>query len=128
MLSCIKCKADLEEGAKFCDSCGAEQPESLFCENCGEKLANGAAFCDACGEACGRAVDGEKQQQEKTPVTYWLCKDCNTVTIKEPLKCAKCGQNYSKKGFYVLDGMDPKKEDMYFIAENYYNFQQKGKQ
>ena len=55
MANCIKCKAPIEDGTKFCDACGTEQPQTLFCENCGKKLENSATFCDACGTLVGAA-------------------------------------------------------------------------
>lgn len=45
---CVKCGAQLREGAKFCNECGAKQ-EKLQCSNCGAELAPGAKFCSDCG-------------------------------------------------------------------------------
>lgn len=45
---CVKCGAQLREGAKFCNECGAKQ-EKLQCSNCGTELAPGAKFCSDCG-------------------------------------------------------------------------------
>ena len=70
MANCIKCKAPLEDGTKFCDACGTEQPQTIFCENCGKKLENSATFCDSCGTPVGAASkkepDNKAQKQAKT--------------------------------------------------------------
>ena len=69
MSACFKCKAALEAGANFCESCGAEQPQIVFCEHCGEKLESGATFCDACGQQVEgtREETPEKKEQEAKP-------------------------------------------------------------
>ena len=46
---CVKCNAELREGAKFCSECGATQ-EKAKCANCQFELAAGAKLvlvCDA---------------------------------------------------------------------------------
>ena len=59
MAVCVKCKAPLDEGARFCDACGEEQPQVLYCEECGAKLEPGAGFCDSCGSPVGGAVQSK---------------------------------------------------------------------
>lgn len=67
-MKCIKCGADIKDGAKFCPVCGAKQEmqteEKRFCKSCGAPLKPGAAFCTA----CGAKVTAETQQkpEEKT--------------------------------------------------------------
>lgn len=56
---CINCKADLREGAKFCQVCGTKVPvkqkskiaQAKFCIKCGAPLKRGAKFCTKCGTA-----------------------------------------------------------------------------
>lgn len=45
---CVKCGAQLQAGAKFCNECGAKQ-EAAKCSNCQSELKPGAKFCDQCG-------------------------------------------------------------------------------
>jgi membrane protease subunit (stomatin/prohibitin family) len=45
---CVKCSAQLQVGAKFCNECGAKQ-EAAKCSNCQNELKPGAKFCDECG-------------------------------------------------------------------------------
>ncbi|NLK65626.1 MAG: zinc ribbon domain-containing protein [Tissierellia bacterium] len=56
---CMNCKADLREGAKFCQVCGTKVPvkqkskisQAKFCIKCGAPLKKGAKFCTKCGAA-----------------------------------------------------------------------------
>ena len=49
-MNCIKCGAALNDGAKFCNVCGAPQDAGPSkCVKCGAELNAGARFCDACG-------------------------------------------------------------------------------
>lgn len=52
-MKCTKCGAEIKDGAKFCQACGAKQEmpieEKRFCKACGAPLKPGAAFCTACG-------------------------------------------------------------------------------
>jgi ribosomal protein L40E len=48
MVVCVKCNAQLREGAKFCNECGAKQ-EKMKCNSCQAELAPGAKFCAECG-------------------------------------------------------------------------------
>lgn len=52
-MKCVECGALLPSDAKFCDKCGAEQEEVLFCNNCGAQLAADASFCHKCGQRYG---------------------------------------------------------------------------
>ena len=60
MFTCNSCGAELAEGARFCDGCGAAIPpaeesvaESGLCPNCGTQNAPGSRFCDSCGADLG---------------------------------------------------------------------------
>jgi ribosomal protein L40E len=45
---CIKCGAELREGAKFCGECGSKQ-EKPKCPNCQAEVSPGTKFCNECG-------------------------------------------------------------------------------
>lgn len=47
-MKCIQCGQDLEEGAKFCYSCGAKV-QNTFCSKCGAEMPRDAKFCGSCG-------------------------------------------------------------------------------
>lgn len=46
---CENCGKRLEEGSKFCNGCGARQPQPVFCIRCGKKLEPRSLFCNGCG-------------------------------------------------------------------------------
>ena len=48
-MECPNCKADIPEGNRFCEACGA--PASIFCPSCGAPARFGARFCGKCGAA-----------------------------------------------------------------------------
>lgn len=47
-MKCIQCGQELEEGAKFCYSCGAKV-QNTFCSQCGAEMPRDAKFCGSCG-------------------------------------------------------------------------------
>jgi len=47
-MKCIQCGQELEEGTKFCYSCGAKV-QSTFCSQCGAEMPSDAKFCGSCG-------------------------------------------------------------------------------
>lgn len=58
-MNCVKCGAELKDGAKFCKSCGAPQNATPGkCVKCGAELDADAKFCDACGapQTAGQVV------------------------------------------------------------------------
>lgn len=68
MRKCFQCGQELENGALFCNSCGAKVEETtsaekvvhVFCYNCGEKLENDALFCSNCGVVLKAAISKNK--------------------------------------------------------------------
>ena len=48
-MECPSCKADIPEGNRFCEACGAPAP--IFCPSCGARARFGARFCGKCGAA-----------------------------------------------------------------------------
>lgn len=47
MTVCPACKAQVAEGSKFCNKCGAKL--ACKCTACGADIAAGSAFCPQCG-------------------------------------------------------------------------------
>ena len=48
-MECPSCKADIPEGNRFCEACGAPAP--IRCSSCGALARSGARFCGKCGVA-----------------------------------------------------------------------------
>lgn len=59
-MRCVKCNMELSEGSRFCEYCGAPQPErqrvmaqmqprKTYCGKCGRELPAGSRFCTYCG-------------------------------------------------------------------------------
>jgi ribosomal protein L40E len=49
MIKCIKCSAELADGAKFCDECGEKINHTAFCAECGSQISSDKKFCEKCG-------------------------------------------------------------------------------
>ena len=64
MLICPKCHKEQEDGAKFCDACGAQIFETVFCPNCGEKTSTEFAFCEQCGASIQEDVTVKTASEE----------------------------------------------------------------
>lgn len=108
MLTCPKCHAQLEDGSRFCDSCGAPIPEqaaepvqapdpapqpietetsapkAAYCPQCGQIITDNSPFCPNCGNPLN-GPDLHKNGDQKT-------------RGEEP-DGGKTGQKKSKKGF-----------------------------
>jgi class 3 adenylate cyclase len=46
-MDCTSCRAEIREGSRFCDECGAPAPAR--CPSCGGENRPGAKFCSECG-------------------------------------------------------------------------------
>lgn len=57
MTICPKCNKQLEEGAKYCDYCGTQASQIIFCHNCGGQMSAQAAFCPGCGAAVSEGAE-----------------------------------------------------------------------
>ena len=70
---CPKCGKEVEEGVKFCSSCGIPiesikevEIEKRFCPKCGTELREEENFCSSCGTRVGE-LGIEKAVEEKYP-------------------------------------------------------------
>jgi membrane protease subunit (stomatin/prohibitin family) len=49
-IECPSCKAENNQGAKYCHGCGNKlASEKMYCNNCGVEMSNTAKFCNECG-------------------------------------------------------------------------------
>ena len=46
-MKCPNCKADIEDGSKFCPQCGLKLP--AYCPKCGRQVEEDERFCIECG-------------------------------------------------------------------------------
>ncbi len=70
MLTCPNCHASLEDGARFCDSCGAQiptvqapEPKPIYCPHCGKPTTPENLFCPE----CGKPLNGTDTKPSPTP-------------------------------------------------------------
>ncbi|MBV9377412.1 MAG: AAA family ATPase, partial [Alphaproteobacteria bacterium] len=66
-MECPSCKADVAEGNRFCEACGAPAP--ILCPSCGAPARSGARFCGKCGRALTVAASpSEAPQMRASPL------------------------------------------------------------
>ena len=65
MSTCPNCNKQLEDGTKFCDSCGNQIIETIFCQNCGKETSTEFAFCQNCGASLSDETIVSKHNQKK---------------------------------------------------------------
>lgn len=88
---CMRCGANLGEGAKFCPGCGypvvvkqtPKKTRHKFCMKCGAPLREGAKFCMKCGKLLA--------DLEQTPQTK-VCLSCGEPMKADMRFCFKCGR------------------------------------
>jgi uncharacterized Zn finger protein (UPF0148 family) len=78
MITCSRCKSQLEDGSIFCDYCGARIASSgaplppvargnLTCTKCGQPVMAGEAFCEKCGASLSPAPSQPAPPEEHPP-------------------------------------------------------------
>ena len=48
-MKCSNCSSDLQQGARFCQTCGLKVASAEACGHCGERNLPGSRFCAGCG-------------------------------------------------------------------------------
>lgn len=73
MITCPKCHAQLEDDAKFCDTCGTpiEAPAApiaatAYCPHCGQQNDAENQFCQNCGKPLNETETKKNKKQDKT--------------------------------------------------------------
>lgn len=78
MITCPNCNKQLEDGTKFCDSCGKQIAETIFCQNCGKESSSEFAFCQNCGASLVEEAispdNGEKKKFALPKLPFKLSK------------------------------------------------------
>ncbi len=86
LTECPKCHAKINQGQRFCGSCGFDIDDSIeeiVCSRCGTEL-RGSKFCVECGKKytpcpqCGQDLDEDTME-------------CDTCGYEPPKKCSHCG-------------------------------------
>ena len=118
---CSNCGGKIEEGVKFCSSCGkavssiTNEPVIPTCSNCGKKLEDGVKFCSGCGTAVGVvpntpftvvpltapvaqvANTHDAVQMQSATADEKYCFSCGYVIKKAAEVCPKCGVNQNSR-------------------------------
>jgi len=84
MITCPKCQKQLEDGTKFCDSCGTQIVETIFCPNCGNPTSTENAFCQVCGASLAAEPVTEPAAE---PAAEFAAEP--TLAAKLPVKLSK---------------------------------------
>jgi len=79
MTECIKCNTTLEPAARFCDACGAQQPQPQSCKQCGQAMEPDARFCDACGTECGADISPAAEAPSPQPAAAGLMEQAHAA-------------------------------------------------
>ena len=58
MKTCLKCGAQFDDNAQFCNNCGFKDIQ--FCPECGKPRTPGSLFCTGCGRRYYKAPEGEE--------------------------------------------------------------------
>jgi hypothetical protein len=112
-IRCPKCQTELPVGSRFCGACGVElarlgilsmRNSMKTCPDCAEEVRAAARKCRFCGfifPELPATVDPESAQPDAKPrPVLRTCSFCQTETLGDEEKCARCGQPFSwTRGF-----------------------------
>ncbi len=68
-MTCPRCQAENDAGARFCEDCGARL--EVACPSCGTPVTPGKKFCRSCGAAQEHLASAAAMYREMG-MTYWL--------------------------------------------------------
>ena len=105
---CINCKADLREGAKFCQVCGTKVPvkqkskiaQAKFCIKCGAPLKKGAKFCTNCGTPTSKQQRADLDILVDEPVVSVTVSDQPPIIREAPVEKKRTRQIQHPKNPY----------------------------
>lgn len=80
MIICKKCSTQLEDGSKFCFSCGAMVEITPSCKQCGNPISEDSVFC----QYCGAPVTEKVLEEPPIPATE-VTSEAVEVTAPEPI-------------------------------------------
>ena len=102
-MNCVKCKAELPAGAKFCGYCGAPVEQQAFCPACGEKVQPGQIFCTS----CGMRISGNApvKNTESLPVNENIQSSSSNVTISRIPSGGSLGNNRTGQLFRKMNSV-----------------------
>lgn len=72
MILCPKCNKQLDDGTKFCGSCGTQIFGIVLCPNCGNQMSTEFAFCPNCGSSIDEEIPSKEKPKKKTPQKLFL--------------------------------------------------------
>lgn len=102
-MTCLCCKAELPENAKFCPQCGnpvtnkTVQPNgsestsaghpAAYCKNCGMPLTPNITVCPKCNFSVGSGTN--------------YCQNCGNPVDPQARICVKCGYDLKKAPYFI---------------------------
>ena len=97
-IKCFKCGAEVPEGSKFCNSCGAAL--SVSCPYCGKKLSGDSRFCNYCGKELASAP----KPTAKPPAEDFVYVDATGTPLKGFFICT---HQVTQEEYQRIMGVNP---------------------
>ena len=85
-MKCFKCGKELHQDSNYCQFCGADLSQGLYCGNCGAIVQEGINFCNICGQRLSETEEStiaaaEPEIVEQVPVTGEVKEEAPIVTV-----------------------------------------------